>query len=679
MATTENTRYHFIGSLFSVVFAALASLLLMTMTPTLVNASGINETDHFREALEAARNNRFDQLDSLEKQLGQQHPLAGYLTFNRLRHRMPETPPEQVNAYLQRYADSPLAASMARLAIYRYAMAGDWAAIRALQTDEPLSTEHQCYWWQAQYKVQPEVAQQATIRLWLSGHSQPDSCDPLFQRARQSGAIDDQTIWERMLLAFRAGNPGLLRYLNSLLNEDYQSDGQTLARLYNQPLGLMSLRQQPDNPRYQDLLSAGFYRLAESDTPAALTLLVNVENYDLQPGEATRSDAERRIAWYSTIRDIPDNRRWLDHWLMRQGDDNLLQQRVRRAIIEQRWEDIPRWIARLPVETQQGARWQYWLGRTWEIQGEKEMATHYFQNAASQRSFWGFLAAEKLGTSPSLNHHYPSLNAQLTGTPESIPALTRIRLLQLIDEHGHARSEWLHLINNSPEEKRQRLAALAHQEGWHDYAIQASIRGNAFDALSWRFPAAFENEFQQAGKDHGLDPLLLMAVARRESSFYPQAVSPAGARGLMQLMPGTARLLRQWHRQPGIQTRQLHDPQLNITLGSTYLATLLERYRGNRLLALAAYNAGSARIDQWLDNDSKAFDVWIESIPFYETRDYVQAVLAYRLILATLNGDNSSELQLLAASETDRPYDIALRPDRAMREVALMLAQRQDP
>ena len=166
----------------------------------------------------------------------------------------------------------------------------------------------------------------------------------------------------------------------------------------------------------------------------------------------------------------------------------------------------------------------------------------------------------------------------------------------------------------------------------------------------------------QWGQQTGVDPYLLMAITRRESAYNPVALSPAGARGLMQLMPGTA---TQVSRQLGLNDPGPYgvlEPELNIRLGSTYLRDKLNRYRGNRLAATAAYNAGPGRVDQWLGTHSmESFDLFVESIPFRETRDYVQAVLSYRVIFESLtNGGSSEGVSLLNETEQAVRYDRAL-------------------
>ncbi len=657
-----------------VVFSAILISLAPLATPQVQAEVPESALLVFQQALEAARNDHIRQALVLQKQLDSNFPLHAYIDFHRLRHALPQTPASKIKAFRKTYSDSPLPDMLERLAIQAYGKRGNLTAIRSLDIALPADIDSQCYWWQAHFHMDTEAALRAATAIWLHGQSRPDSCDPLFEQARAAGAIDPTVIWQRMLLAYRADNLSLIRYLNRMLDPAEHVAGDALVRIYQQPLAVVRLL--PDVPKnwQQDLVSAAFFRLAKHDTAAALALLEGAEKYGLVVSEITRADAEKHIAWFSVIRDIPEHRRWLDQWLALQPHDHLIDQRVRRAIIEQNWRDVRHWIARLPVEAQQEAHWQYWLGRAWAELGETTLSETHFGLAAVQRSFWGFLAADQLGERYALNQDYPAIS----DNTDNAAAVTRIHLLITMGEEGMARVEWRHLLGQSNQEQRRSLADLARRHDWHELAIQAALRSGSMDALSWRFPPAYRSEFQKAGDALGLDHHLLMSVARRESSFHPSVRSPAGAIGLMQLMPGTARQVRGWRDEAAVPQSRLQEADLNIQLGSTYLATLLTRYQNNRLLALAAYNAGMNNVDAWLQKTPDLpFDVWIESIPYRETRDYVQAVLAYRVIFTSLYAEESTSTPvMLSSTETGILYGAALRPEQPLRETALLVAKR---
>jgi soluble lytic murein transglycosylase len=149
----------------------------------------------------------------------------------------------------------------------------------------------------------------------------------------------------------------------------------------------------------------------------------------------------------------------------------------------------------------------------------------------------------------------------------------------------------------------------------------------------------YSKTVEKATKGIGINNSLVMSLTRQESAFNERARSPVGAMGLMQLMPATA---KQVSKSIGLNfsSANLYDKETNLRLGSSYLDQLIDHYKGNAILATAAYNAGPNRVDKWLDEapNCQRIDTWIESIPYKETRQYVQNVLAYKVIYDTLQG-----------------------------------------
>ena len=617
----------------------------------------------FQEALHAARNNDWEGLSRAQARLGDEHPLQAYLEFHRLRAALPDLNPDRVADYARRYPDSPLPNDIRQLALVAYARDNRWDAARAVYDKAPRSLELSCLYWHAQWQAGNEQALTEARQLWLSGNSRPSACDPIFNAARQKGVIGQAEIWQRMELAFYERSPGLMRYLRPMLDDQpYGTAADLLMDLYGDPEQLKALpKSLPDDQR-QVLLAAGFRRLAYTDTVTARQWFED-DRGDLGFTDAALIERSgQRIAWYSTIRGIEDNRDWLDGWLRNHGGDSLVDQRARRAVIEQQWDELPDWIALLPESERKDSRWLYWAGRAAEESGDQQRARGLWQQAAAQRNFYGFLAADRIG------EPYHFANAVPTGdkTLPDLAALTRIKMLREQDESGLAWSEWNWLMWHSNESRQRQLAQYALDAGWYDLTVQASIQARAWDVLAWRFPAAHQQRFQEAGRRHHLDPWLAMAIARRESAFYPNARSPVGALGLMQLMPGTAAKVSREAGQGVPGEQQVLNPATNIELGTRYLSDLLDRFNGNRLLALAAYNAGPGRIAQWLaeEDDAVPVDVWIESIPFRETRDYVQAVLTYRVIFEGLHGNPENRTaMLLLPAEAGTPYSLAMIED----------------
>ena len=203
------------------------------------------------------------------------------------------------------------------------------------------------------------------------------------------------------------------------------------------------------------------------------------------------------------------------------------------------------------------------------------------------------------------------------------------------------------MLEGNDATRREELGALASVEGWPRMAIDAANKAEAWDRLDLRFPMPWQETFQHYAALQQVSSTELMAIARRESAFFPQANSPVGARGLMQLMPATgkqvASSLGKRH-----SSSDLYEVDHNVLLGSAYYRQLLDRYDGNRVFALTAYNAGPHRVDRWRRKvgDTVPVEIWIETIPYQETRNYVQAVLSYNVVFQHLMGQDRSIMTL---------------------------------
>ncbi|WP_404374924.1 transglycosylase SLT domain-containing protein [Vreelandella aquamarina] len=616
--------------------------------------------DAMRDALDAARQQQWERID--ERAI-EGHVLSGYVEYHRLRNQLPNVAASQVLQFINRYADSPLSDWMRGQAIAKYGHAGRYGELLSVADGEPSGTARQCYYYTALLDRAPEQARRAGLALWRVGSSQPDACDTLFNRLRADGTINASAIWERKMLAWQAGEARLSSYLGGLLSGQWKTALDTVERVNANPGVITSapVCLGPECAATAAFYQAAMQRFTREDTPAAFAAWQQIApRLNLTPQD--RQAIEEELAFYALVREVPGTLGWVDAVLPSLHSERVLELRVRRALAERQWADVIHWIAEMPASQQESSRWQYWLGRANEQLGNREAALARYQQAAADRSFYGFAAADKIDQPYRLNqerHHFDDATREQTA---QLPVVQRTEALLRIGEDGLANSEWLHAVQNATPQQARALADYAAHQQWHARLVQTTIAGGMWDALEWRFPPAYRDSFLHWGRQTGVDPYLLMAITRRESAYNPVALSPAGARGLMQLMPGTA---TQVSRQLGLNDPGPYgvlEPELNIRLGSTYLGDKLERYQGNRLAATAAYNAGPGRVDQWLGTHSmESFDLFVESIPFRETRDYVQAVLSYRVIFKSLaNGGSSEGVSLLNENEQAVRYDRAL-------------------
>lgn len=299
----------------------------------------------------------------------------------------------------------------------------------------------------------------------------------------------------------------------------------------------------------------------------------------------------------------------------------------------QNWTNLLADIAAMPDAERGTEEWRYWQAIALQRSGRRDEATELLTRLAGERSYYGFLAADELGVPYALDDHQLDADEAIIASLAARPELIRARELFFVGLDGRGRSEWDAVVSHLHPEQKVQAAKLADRWGWHSRAIAAAASVGEFDDLALRYPLPYQQIFRQQAENASIATTWAYGIARSESLFMRDVRSSAGAIGLMQLMPATGRNVAKQLRMPfsGIDT--LTDPQENIRLGTTYLGQMAQRYGGNQVLATAAYNAGPHRVDRWLpesgDVDAR---IWIENIPFNETRKYVRRVLAAEAI-----------------------------------------------
>jgi soluble lytic murein transglycosylase len=311
---------------------------------------------------------------------------------------------------------------------------------------------------------------------------------------------------------------------------------------------------------------------------------------------------------------------------------------------------------RTPVSKARGA---YWMGRAEEAAGRAETAAEAYRTAAQfKTTFYGQLASHKLGLADGKALPAgPVIDAQARARFDGLELARLTRLMAAVGAQDLASPFVTALAEDERNPAAPSLAAaLAHEIGRPDLAVRIarSARRDGDILVDLGYP------IRNLPAGAGPEPALVLSMIRQESGFDHEAVSRAGARGMMQLMPGTAKKMAD---QTGLRYsagRLTSDPDYNIQLGRGYLAEMLQNFGGSYVLAIAAYNAGPGRVRQWLqeigDPRDRRIDTidWIETIPFSETRNYVQRVLeALQIYRIRLNGPGT-------AMELER--DLALMP-----------------
>ncbi|MGE6137063.1 transglycosylase SLT domain-containing protein [Aeromonas rivipollensis] len=591
------------------------------------------EQSLYREGYDAVRANDQERFQQIRARLNH-YPLLPYLDYYQLAFRPGAADYNDVTHFIRQHGDTPQSNRLERSYLTYLAQSQQWSQFLRFYPAKPNSTDLLCMHYQARYYTghKSEALQEAG-KLWLTGQSRPDACDPLFQLWQQAGLRTQDKIWQRMKLAFEAQNPNLIRHLGAQLGGSLKPYGDQMIALFDQPARAMNPASFSTAPQSRQLLSLGLARYANEQPEPALRQLGEMKRrFGLNQAEVARVEraAARRLLLDRSLA----QRNWLDATLVRMKDAELVELRARLAIWEQDWRGLEGWVKRMPMALQKEDRWRYWLARSLEVQGRQKPARELYLETANLRGFYGFMAAQRTGVpyrikNQSVGHKVPDWRT----ASSRWPFLVRVRELLAMNEITAARSEWIHNMDRNPVAQRLEFGHIALNQGWHELAILSSIRAEAWDAIDLRFPLPLKRTFSQMAQERTMNTSLLYAISRQESALYPLAQSPVGARGLMQLMPATAKETAAKLGVPYRNEQQLFDPTMNIRLGSAYLKRLLDVYDGNRILAAAAYNAGPGRVKRWRDQSTnKPMDVWVESIPYRETRNYVQNVLSFDLI-----------------------------------------------
>lgn len=580
------------------------------------------------------------------------YPLSPYLDYERLLRRLTVTSGAQARTFVDAQNHNPLGVRYLGSYLETTGKRRRWGDYLDAASREPRSENLRCYY--ARAKRARDAQQEAwelAGRLWVSPSSVDDACDPLFTLWQKAGGLNDRLVWKRATLAYAARESGLLRYIASLGSPDLQPALSALRRSYSQPQRSVEFAKALDARTGGELLTLGLERYSRYDPAQALRQFQALKEGALSDEQRERVIAA--IAFRGLLERDEAVRDWVDAGLPQWSDDKLTELRLRWAIAEQDWDAVDRFFLALGSAAQEEATWRYWYARSLESRGHDTDAQLLFSTVAKERSYYGFLSADRVGL--------PYSYEDTPGTGDAAPmgelpnwtkeTLWRVHELVALDEPRLAETEWAHALRRLDGSQQLTFARIAKDQGWHRLSIDAANAGRHWDALDLRFPLAFVDDFYRRAAAQSLPVSELMAIARRESAFSPTARSPVGARGLMQLMPATGRSVA---RKEGmtVSTRQLDNVEYNITLGSAYYAQLLERFEGNRAFALAAYNAGPNRVKNWLSDDVP-LDVWIETIPYRETRDYVKAVLAYSVVFDYRLGEKT---QLMGDAERHSGY-----------------------
>ncbi len=586
----------------------------------------------FLQAEKALEQGRMDKFHDLSATLTD-YPLYPYLIHAYLVKNISLDREKEILDFIEQYSCTPLSGQLRSKWLDYLADNRHWSRlVRDYQTSGRERT--QCAYGNALHQTgRHNLAWDQAERLWLHGRSRAKECDPLFDAWRKAGRLTTDLVWERIALAMAEGQLNLAAYLQRYLPEEEKSWLELWLETARNPSVIMDKEwSRMDHPVLDRILVYAMGRLIRDDTVKA------ADKWDMLSTRHgwSRGDfpgVEQEIALYLALRRHEQALQRMKDMPEKIRTSTLREWHVRTALYHMDWEEVARAWNNLTEDQKSSPRWQYWQARALEELGKDSQAADIYRGLLGRQNYFSLLAADRL------QQPYTFRNDPLTAAPENIlklyrePGIQRALELFYLERFLDARREWARAMQGKKTSDLATAAVLAHDLGWTDRAIQAAASAGEFQDLVLRFPLSYVENIQQQARDKNLDPAWILAVARQESMFMPDANSPAGALGIMQIMPATGRIiasrLGESIGSPGI----LLNPETSIRYGTFYLHMRLEELQQNPVLATAAYNAGAGRIRSWLpENCSLPADIWVEIMPYRETRDYVERVFAYTAI-----------------------------------------------
>jgi soluble lytic murein transglycosylase len=609
----------------------LLGALALGVSPAL---AGKAEDDAVLAAYDAYRAGDVMKLSRLQAKLAN-HLLDPWIDYWKLVLRLEDATASDVQAFHAEHGSAYVAERLRGEWLKVLGRRGDWAELEreapAFKRDD---LEVRCYGWLARLARNDESAWADAMGMWLEPKELPDGCARLAAFLNERSRLSVTDIWHRVRVLFQNGQIAAAKSALALLPKAEAPDERALADAASNPKRLIDRPPQNMERRAARevavLAGIRYARLSPQSMAEALSGSFG----------ASLPEAEAKHLWgrvgYEGARSLNDQSL---RWFARAGDarldDEQLAWKVRAALRRGQWALVRDSIDRMSPATRHDPAWSYWYGRALASQGEEAGARAYYLRIAGQTDFYGLLANEELGyvgTVPEQSH-VPT-DEQVAAMSRE-PGLRRAQELMRLGLRTEGVREWLFTIREMDDTRLIAAAAVAHKAEIYDRTISTADRTTRVHNFTLRYPVPFRDVFREHARTQGLDEAWVLGLVRQESRFITDAKSSAGAAGLMQLMPATARYVARKIGLHRYEHRMVTEVKTNVSLGTGYMRMVLDQL-GHPVLASAAYNAGPGRARRWRDARPLEGAIYAESIPFNETRDYVKKVMANSVFYAAL-------------------------------------------
>ncbi len=612
---------------------------------------------HARESY--AAKNEIALAEDVHQLNAQQYLLAPYADYWLMLLKLEQARDEEVQNFLAQYADMPFADRVR----------GEWLKKLAKQQNwVPFFEEYanfkrddvalQCYALLAHLQLGDAEITAQTRALWLTTADLPSNCNPLFDAMQKTGALTTEDIFARFRLALQDGKLGLAKSIASRLPEADEINLKLLDVAYQAPQAL--LENKPNvvksgrkkttvttsaSFKTRDGIEVNLYaldRLARSNVDNATSVFEKLQDKFSHDDQAF---AWGRIAYHAARGHHP---KALEFYALAKEttlDREQFAWKVRAALRAGDWPVVLKTISMMQPAQAEESVWRYWKARAFKEQNLQVEANALLGPLSKERHYYGWLAAEELeSVMGNVQEQYTATDVEVTAVA-SLPAIKRALELQRLDMRWEAKAEWVWAMRGFDDKQLLAAAEYAARQKWYDTAISTADNTKQLHDFSLRYPTPYRDLFRASARNENVDEAWIYGLARQESRFMHYAKSGVGAAGLMQLMPATAKWAAKRMGLHSYSNDMIHDLSTNVGIGAYYMRYTLDLMNGQAVMATAAYNAGPSRAKRWMASTPLEAAVYIETIPFAETRNYVQKVMANAQMYAPRLGTNIQSMK----------------------------------
>ena len=482
--------------------------------------------------------------------------------------------------------------------------------------------------------------------LWMQAKEQPANCSNLYDRMQAAGALTQDDIWDRFRLALADSRINLAKAIAKRANSFEAAHYKLIDKAYASPTIFINKKLANYKSRLgRDLNLFALNRIAKADSFQSLSAYKNNESlmstedksyfYSKLALQAAQRQEPQALQWFKAADELDKNASL---------NKDQLAWFVRAALRDKNWPMVLKSVAKMPPEQAEEGAWRYWKARALTAQGQTLEANTLYAKLSTERHFYGWLAQDELKDYLSAPLNSYKVSDVEVGEIANLPAFQRAEALLRNDLKWEAKTEWAQATKGFDDKQLLAAAEFAARKNWYDLAIATADKTTETHNFALRYPAPYRNLMKPAARDQAIDEAWVYGITRQESRFVYSAKSNVGASGLMQLMPATAKWAA---KRVGMDYNHsmIHELDTNIALGTYYLRYTLDLFNGQEVMATAAYNAGPNRAKKWQASAPLEGAIYAETIPFSETRLYVQKVMANAHLYAFQLGLKSTSLK----------------------------------